>query len=432
MRNSNSGVVQRAIRYAALPSQKLFHQATARIKGFSGPIGSGKSQALCQEAVRLAYTNAGRQGLIGAPTFPMLRDATQRALFEVLETNRIPFEFNKSENAMTFLDTGSKVIFRSMDEFERLRGTNLAWFGIDELSYCEEEAWLRLEGRLRDPKAKQLCGFAVWTPKGFDWVYRRFISERVEGYFVVRAKPMENRHLLDHVPDFYERLRHSYDERFFQQEVLGEYLNITAGQAYHAFSRPVHVRPCSFQPNRPVFWALDFNVDPMSSVVVQLHGDEVHVIDEISLSRATTEQACEEFWARYKTQRDLTVFGDASGNQMKTSGLRDRDTISSFFRRCNVQNFQLHLPPTNPLIRERVQLVNAMLANARGETRLYVDPRCKELIKDLEEVLLQPGTQVIDKLRDPKRTHMSDALGYLLWQVQEGQRPVGPRNRPLF
>ncbi len=67
-------------------------------------------------------------------------------------------------------------MFRAVEEFERLRGSNLAWFGLDELTYTSEEAWLRLEGRLRDPKATRLCGFAVWTPKGYDWVYERFVA----------------------------------------------------------------------------------------------------------------------------------------------------------------------------------------------------------------------------------------------------------------
>ena len=73
----------------------------------------------------------------------------------------------------------SKILFRAVDEFERLRGTNLAWFGVDELTYTPEEAWLRLEGRLRDPKAIRLCGFGVWTPKGYDWVYRKFVARTV-------------------------------------------------------------------------------------------------------------------------------------------------------------------------------------------------------------------------------------------------------------
>ncbi len=92
------GRCTRQIEYSALPSQARFHQSTARFKGFSGPIGSGKSQALCHEAIRLAYLNAGRLGLLGAPTYPMLRDATQTTLFEILERNRIPYEHNKAEN----------------------------------------------------------------------------------------------------------------------------------------------------------------------------------------------------------------------------------------------------------------------------------------------------------------------------------------------
>src|SRR5262245_36953084 len=129
------GVLDRRIKYSPLPSQKAFHQSSARIKGFSGPIGSGKSQALCHEAIRLAYLNPGRLGLIGAPTYPMLRDSTQQALFEVLNENSIPFEHAKAENVLELKDTGSRILFRAVDEFERLRGTNLAWFGVDELTY---------------------------------------------------------------------------------------------------------------------------------------------------------------------------------------------------------------------------------------------------------------------------------------------------------
>src|SRR5580698_9702022 len=222
--------IERNIKYDPLPSQRLFHESTARFKGFSGPIGSGKSAALCHEAIRLSYLNPGRMGLLGAPTLPMLRDATQAALFKLLETNDIPYDHNKADNVVTMWDTRSKIVFRPVDEFERLRGTNLAWFGLDELTYTQEAAWLRLEGRLRDPKAKRLCGFAVWTPKGFDWVYRKFISDKVKGYDTVVAQPFENHHLLSQIPDYYERLKASYDPKFYQQEVMGSYVNLSGGK----------------------------------------------------------------------------------------------------------------------------------------------------------------------------------------------------------
>lgn len=224
-------ILEYPILYGRLPSQRRFHNSTARFKGFSGPIGSGKSQALCQEAIRLSIQNPGRTGLIGAPTYPMLRDATIPALLAVLEESRIPYDLNRSENHLVLKGSRSKILFRAVEEFERLRGSNLAWFGVDELTYTSEESWLRLEGRLRDPKASVLRGFGVWTPKGYDWVYERFIGSRVEGYETIVAAPFENRFLLDKIPDYYERLKHSYDSRFYEQEVMGSYTTIRAEAA---------------------------------------------------------------------------------------------------------------------------------------------------------------------------------------------------------
>jgi hypothetical protein len=44
------------IQYEPLPAQLRFHQSAAKIKGFCGPVGSGKSAALAQEAFKLAVT----------------------------------------------------------------------------------------------------------------------------------------------------------------------------------------------------------------------------------------------------------------------------------------------------------------------------------------------------------------------------------------
>src|SRR5580698_10591596 len=116
------GEVDRADReivYSPLPTQWAFHNSKARFKGFSGPIGSGKSQALCQEALKLSYLNPGRTGLIGAPTYPMLRDATQAALLDVLSRNRIPHDLNRAENFLVLRETRSKILFRAVEDFER-------------------------------------------------------------------------------------------------------------------------------------------------------------------------------------------------------------------------------------------------------------------------------------------------------------------------
>jgi hypothetical protein len=307
-----------------------------------------------------------------------------------------------------------------------LRGTNLAWFGLDELTYTQEEAWLRLEGRLRDPKAKRLCGFAAWTPKGHDWVYRKFLGNPVKGYEAIVAPPLENRHLLQYTPDYYERLKDSYDERFYQQEVLGLYLNLDGALVYASFARNENLADLSFDPGFPLLWALDFNVDPMSSLVVQLVRGRVLVLDEIVIRHATTGEACEEFLKRFPIEpAGIVVYGDASGNQQHTTGATDYDMIREYLQIHSSMTVKYKVPKSNPGVRERINLTNSRLRSAAGEIGLLVDFKCKELIMDFEQVSFKAGTCQIDKDRDRLRTHLSDALGYLLWQECRPVRIIG-------
>jgi PBSX family phage terminase large subunit len=429
----NAGIFYEGIGYTPLPSQQAFHDCEARIKGFSGPIGSGKSAALCHEAIRLAYLNPGRTGLIGAPTFPMLRDATQQALFDILDSNHLRYDFFKAENVLKMKDTGSRILFRALDEFERLRGTNLAWFGLDELTYVPEAAWLRLEGRLRDPKAERLCGFAAWTPKGYDWVYQRFIAEPKPGYQVIRAEPNENRFLLGKTSDFYERLKGSYDEKFYRQEALGQYVQMQGGRVYHTFDRKDHLVDLTADQRIPLLWALDFNVDPMSSVVAQISNGRVTVLDEIVLRHATTEEACEQFHKAFgRHLAGIVVYGDASGNSAQTTGSSDFQIIREFFRANGNTSVQYKVPRSNPPVRDRVSLMNAKLRPASGEIQLFVNQRCKELIKDFEQVAYKEDSNLVDKERDRARTHLSDALGYLIWQECGTSQKIGERSQRLL
>lgn len=452
-RSGGGGEFRREVVYVPLPSQARFHLLDQRFRGFSGPVGSGKTAAFAQQALRLAYTNGGCLGLIGAATYRMLADVTRRAFLEVLEYNAIPHAFEKAANSVRLHEPGAEIIFRSLDQPERLVGTNLAWFGCDELTYSKEDSWRRLEARLREPKATELCGFAVWTPKGFDWVYNRFVGpERVTGYQAIFAKPGENKFLP---ADFYDRLQASYDDRFYRQEVLGEYLSQFVGQVYYTFDRAASLRSLEFDPEWPLCWALDFNIDPMCSVLAQvkdvttrdeaLRGQrniEIHVFDELVLPDARTETACKALWDRIERARlcerglkTVHVYGDASGAARRTSSLRsDWQIVKDFFRKDTPLQAQFHIPPANPPVRERTTEVCSALRAADGARRLFVDPRCKELILDLEQVHWKrdaAGNPLPEIAKtDPKRTHASDALGYLVWKERKPRG--GPQPEVIF
>ena len=423
--------------YQTLPAQQAFHSdLTTRFKGYSGPIGSGKSHALAYEALLLSRLNPGLLGLIGAPTFPMLEAATQRTLFEVLATEGIEYVFHKQDNRLYFPSNGSEIIFRSLDNPERLRGPNLAWFAVDELTYAREEAWTRLLGRLRHPRARRLCGCGVWTPKGYDWVYQRFVAQSNPDCLFIQARPKENTHLPE---DFYDRLKNSYAELFYRQEVLGEYIDIFGGKAYYAFSED-NIERQTYDPSLPLCWALDFNVDRMCSVICQIKEWKrtawatapyecrrtVRVLDEIVLLRDShTVEAAEEFVERVRRLRNtperiqVRIYGDASGNSRSSKSTKtDYQLLREVFRRYS--RFEIKELPNkaNPFIRDRVNTFNYALCNASGERNVLIDPKCRELIQDLRQVRWKrdaAGNPAgdLDK-SDARRTHVSDALSYLV------------------
>jgi hypothetical protein len=83
-------------------------------------------------------------------------------------------------------------------------------------------------------------------------------------------------------------------------------------------------------------------------------------------------------------------------------------------------------------VRERINLTNSRLRSAAGDIGMLVDFKCKELIMDFEQVSFKADTYQIDKDRDRLRTHLSDALGYLLWQECIAVKTGGERRGRIF
>ena len=167
-------------------------------------------------------------------------------------------------------------------------------------------------------------------------------------------------------------------------------------------------------------------------MILQRAGGVVQVVAEIVIRHATTKQACEEFLKRFpRHAAGVLIYGDASGNQQQTTGATDYDMIREHFAAQSSTKVDYRVPKANPSVRERINLTNRQLKSAAGKIGLLVDPQCKELIKDLEQVCFKEDTNLIDKDRDRMRTHLSDALGYVLWQECREDPKIGPRNWPI-
>ena len=165
-----------------------------------------------------------------------------------------------------------------------------------------------------------------------------------------------------------------------------------------------NVAEAAVDPKLPLRWALDFNVDPMCSVIAQVQDGQVRVLNEICIRRATTDQACEEFLQRYPHyDAGVVVYGDASGSRRQTTGCRDFEMVRQAFTRHRSEGVSFRVPSGNPDVRERVGLVNAMLKSADGQTKLVIDPQCIELIRDMEQFFDTHGSgkEALKAFRNP-------------------------------
>lgn len=332
------------------------------------------------------------------------------------------------------LKSGSTIAVRGADNYDSLRGEGLDFVVLDEYASMRPECWTEvLRPALSDRQGGALF---IGTPQGFNHFYERFEQAQDNPEWAAfQFTTLEGGNVS--AAELASAAR-ELDERCFQQEFEAKFESVGRGLAYHAFERAENVRAAGFRAGEPLIWALDFNVDPMCSVLAQRDGESVWVLDEMALADANTLAACEamaERTARWRGRGPLRVevYGDASGNQRRTSGTdTDWGLIRQFFvKRAGEFVVTVRAVATNPSVRDRVNSVNARLRNASGERRLFIDPRCRELIRDFERVRWEldatgRATNELDK-SDRARTHLSDALGYYVTQAFSLGMKVGER-----
>ncbi len=156
------------------PAQHAFVTSRAPFAFYVGGIGAGKTFAGALRALLHAQSLPGSLGLIGAPTERMLRDAAARAFFSLLPPDLLA-RYHRTDGRLT-LANGAEILLRSLDQPDRVRGLNLAWFWLDEAPWAGHYAWRLLTGRLRqsDVDPARLAGWATGTPRGRDGYARDF------------------------------------------------------------------------------------------------------------------------------------------------------------------------------------------------------------------------------------------------------------------
>ena len=411
------------------PGQLAFVDDTStQIIGISAGYGAGKTRSLCAKAVHLAAANQGFIGAVMEPTGPLIRDIWQNDFDDFLEAYDIPYTFRASplpEYTLHLPGGDTKILCRSFENWSRIIGLNLAWVLADEIDTVApsiaSKAFPKILGRLRAGNVRQFG--AASTPEGFRWMWNTFGSDDAQQRTdrkLIKMRTADNPHLP---PDFIERLQANYDPQLLRAYLDGEFVNLTTGQVYDRFDRTKHVRDdiAAIEDEEAILVGIDFNVGNTNAALAVRRGRELFFFDEIAGAH-DTDAIGQELRRRYPHARILG-YPDASGANRSTNSSRSDVAILASYDISNMS------PKANPPIRDRVAAVQAALENGKGETRLWVHPRCRKLIECLE---LQSYSEKGEPDKEAGYDHMNDAAGYLVHRVFEvGRATAGKAVRNL-
>jgi hypothetical protein len=344
------------------------------------------------------------------PTFQMAREIMWDELCESIPEAWVK---KKHETRLEIrLINGTVIQLKGADRPDTLRGRGVYFVILDEYQDFRPEVWEKvIYPTLTTTRGRALI---IGTPKGFTNFYglytngqqraNRMRQEWWSWQFKSISSPF-------FPPSEIANARANLDPKTFKQEFEASFETM-AGRVYYAFDRKVHIGDYPFNPSRPFWVGQDFNIDPMSSVIIQEQDDgELWVVDEIHLPNSNTQEVCDELDRRYYKSKSLArIYPDPAGaNRNQGRGesnldvFRDAGYKAIFYKR------------KHPRVSDRVQTVNSLLLSADGRIRLKIDAKCKKLIESFEQTIYKAGRAEIDKSMSVE--HATDALGYPLHYV---------------
>lgn len=151
--------------------------------------------------------------------------------------------------------------------------------------------------------------------------------------------------------------------------------------------------------DEPIYWSLDFNVDPAMSILSHrdIGSKKFFVFDEIVIENCTTQDVANEFVARYKGHSNKVVInGDASGDYRKTQSSYSDYAIILKTLRKNGFEVEVNIRPFNPPIQHRINSFNDVIYGDDGIRKWFCHPKCKWLIYNMRNLRYKEGTSLLD------------------------------------
>lgn len=380
-------------------AQKVIAQSDARFRVLCAGRRFGKSILAIREMAKFAR-QPNKSIMYVAPTYGMARNIIFEPLKQKMRDLRWVKKINETRMEITLVNN-SKIMLRGAENYDALRGTGVDFLVMDEMADIKPEAWsevLRPTLSAQNPPGSALF---VSSPKGLNHFKDLFdLGKTQDEWESWQMTTIEGGNVP---PEEVEAAKRDLDEKTWRQEYEASFENYSS-LIYWAFDLEDSVKKWEPKELKQVMLFCDFNVNPIVGAVVVRTEYGLHVIDEIAIYGSNTDELAQEMRRRYPKEQ-IICFPDPAGAQNRTSagGRTDHSILQN-------AGFRVLFRPRHPKVKDRINAVNSLLLNTNKERRLFVDPKCREVIKSLSRHTYKEGTMIPDK--DNGLDHMSDAIGY--------------------
>ena len=380
----------------------------------------GKSYMAVAKALHVALSKPRANVLLIAPTYEMAKATLWRTLTDLVPDSWIQKRLDSTLEVQ--LTNGSRVECKSGDRPDRLRGRSLDFVCLDEAAYLTAPLWFEvLRPALSDREGGALftttpaglvqSWFAdLWEGAGQEsssWGRHQYTT--IDGGWVSEKEVCEARAMLD--------------PRTFRAEYEASF-EAPTGRVFPDFTDENITEEAEDDGFDALKIGIDFNVATLPAIICRIVGDELWVLDEVTLHNQTTEHLGRAIRAKYP-DRFLKAFPDPTGGARKTAAADACTTDHSLLEKAGIPVYERRTPYA---IRDKYQAMNWLIQSASGRRRLKVNPRCRDLIRDLKFMVYREGTDQPDK-SDPERSHHSDALGYCVLGAMKPLMPTKYQTR---
>jgi phage terminase large subunit len=376
--------------------------------------------------------------MIVRKTYPELQENHINPLVEMLhcyhpyKAERIA-NYNDAKKNITF-PNGSRILFRycSNDtDAERFQGTEVDVLFIDEATHQSEERYKKLAACVRGVNAFPKRIMLTCNPgsEGHGWVKRLFVDrqyepgENSEDYLFIQAKVTDNHALMASNPDYIRQLE-SLPEHLRRAWLDGDW-DAFIGQYFPEFNRGVHVIEPFKIPDEWRKWrAFDYGLDRLACLWCAMDSARnVYVYKELGASNLPISEASKAMLDMTEEKEDIYATF-APPDMWSRSQETGRDKAQIFY-----ENGLTLTKASNDREAGWLAIKELLKKDANGEPRLKIFSNCRELIKCLPALQIDPKRPTDCATEPHEITHMPDALRYYAASWARPVEPEPPKKR---